>query len=93
MSVGGSLTLLFEERETQAAESWRTKVPSGRGRRDSGAIAFSITDGVRRQRRASRVSGTRIVTTRSGLLRVKVQNQYSQPESLILAQNERWRQA
>ena len=100
----GSLTLWLEERETQAAESWRVRefMPFRHGLADD-----------KRLRRSCVFVDTRFVSFPqgigaddvSGLVKSRrkrspgvfppgiCRNQYFKLESLILAQNERWRQA
>jgi hypothetical protein len=89
----------FEERETQAAESWRIR---GRARarwRIEQTLAISafqaITMRIRFGVTQARCNCVKVPVTQRflGLNLQANQNRNFQLESLILAQNERWRQA
>ena len=92
-----SLKIEFEGRETQTAESWRIYGRKVVGRTDSGelCVSYTITVMFTLGNRGGHYSVKVPVTQKIPWInfQAKIQNQYFQLESLILAQNERWRQA
>ena len=89
----------IEERETQAAESWRTrrarKRSNGRSKNSGDLCVSSHHHGAQAQGNLSRgvlCEGARYAEIPWINLQAKPESSF-QLESLILAQNERWRQA
>jgi hypothetical protein len=91
-----SLTIEFEGRETQTAGSWRISVARS-GSQETlensafQAITVMLVSGNRSKHHSVKVPVTQKIPWIN--FQAKNQNQNFQLESLILAQNERWRQA
>jgi hypothetical protein len=90
-SIAGSLTIWFEEREAQTARSLRMPLESsdlGASNETSADCVFSENSHV--VIRSTDRMDDGVTSSMRDQCRFKIS---IQPESLILAQNERWRQA